>query len=264
MIVALVALVAATAGNAIADGVNAVVSSVKANQVTSRHVKNGTLRLVDFRRADRTSLRGARGLQGPQGPQGPQGAQGAQGAQGPAGTPDGYTKTEADAKFIDTTEKAADADALDGTDSDDFVAGDSAISWTVVTRADDTAEVKAADLGDIGEYYVTCGAAGLMGDRVVNTTGTDLDYARTITANATATDSSGAAILANNDITPGGSTSAAHGMTLQLFRPSAFLLGSTDSVTLIVNATNGGTECRWHIQIIHGEGDGGLIFIPPR
>ena len=264
MVVALIALVAATCGNAIADGVKAVASAVGKDQVTSRSVKNNTLQLVDFKRSERSKLRGARGPQGPAGPQGAQGAQGPQGpqgAQGPAGTPDGYTKTEADEKFIDTTEKAADSNLLDGTDSDDFVAGDSAIDWAVATRNDNTAEGnRVIDLGDIGELFVTCGAAGAMTVRIHNTTNVVLEYVRTITENNAATDSFGGTIAADGNVTPGGTLTSPYSMTFQLLRPRPSIFGSADHVTVIVGATNTGTECRWHIQVIHGESDS--IVIP--
>ena len=120
MIVALIALVAATAGNAIADQVTAAVSALKANSVTSTSVKNGSLLVKDFKKSELKKLTGKTGKAGATGATGPAGAAG---PQGPAGTPDGYTKTEADAAFLGKTAKADDADKLDGNDSSAFVQG---------------------------------------------------------------------------------------------------------------------------------------------
>jgi hypothetical protein len=84
-------------------------TQLKTSAVTSAKVRDGSLRLRDFRRADRpTGTRGdrgpagARGAAGPAGPRGEAGAQGPRGEagpQGPAGTPDGYTRTQADDRF---------------------------------------------------------------------------------------------------------------------------------------------------------------------
>src|SRR6267378_553088 len=50
--------------------------------ITSKDIKNGTIRLEDLSPATRAALNGA---SGPQGPQGAPGAPGVQGPQGPAG-----------------------------------------------------------------------------------------------------------------------------------------------------------------------------------
>ena len=81
MIVALIALVAATAGNAIADQVTAAVSALKANSVTSKSVKNGSLLVKDFKKSELKKLTGKAGKTGATGPAG------AAGPQGPAGRP---------------------------------------------------------------------------------------------------------------------------------------------------------------------------------
>jgi hypothetical protein len=56
-------------------------------KVTSKDIKNGTIRLVDVNKRAKAKLRGKRGLKGPRGRAGPRGTQGitAQGLQGPAG-----------------------------------------------------------------------------------------------------------------------------------------------------------------------------------
>ena len=73
LLIALVVLaVAATSGSAVAGSL-----------ITSKQIKDGTLKYKDVDKGARTQLKGATG---PQGPQGPQGAQGQPGpATGPAG-----------------------------------------------------------------------------------------------------------------------------------------------------------------------------------
>jgi hypothetical protein len=147
MIVALVALVAAMSGNAVADGVTAVASALKKGSITSKHVKDRSLRIVDIRVADRKKLRGQQGPQGPQGPTGPQ---------GPAGTPDGYTKTEADGKFLGKTEKAADSNELDGKDSSEFMGGRGAVGYAHRLMDEGQGTVDFIPVSGIGTLRATC------------------------------------------------------------------------------------------------------------
>jgi hypothetical protein len=63
-------------------------SATAAFVVTSRHIKNGTIQMVDISAKAKRALKGNRGLRGFTGAPGPQGAQGpagANGAPGPAG-----------------------------------------------------------------------------------------------------------------------------------------------------------------------------------
>jgi hypothetical protein len=60
-------------------------AQLEANAVTSPKVKPGSLMLSDFRRSERSRLRGARGRHGAQGPPGTPGAQGVPGPEGPQG-----------------------------------------------------------------------------------------------------------------------------------------------------------------------------------
>jgi hypothetical protein len=99
MVVAMTALLVATAGSAVANhgkrhGPPGLVNSVDVqnNSLTGADVKNKSLTPADFR----GSVRGARGARGAAGPpgsqgspgaQGPPGIQGAQGIQGPGGPP---------------------------------------------------------------------------------------------------------------------------------------------------------------------------------
>jgi hypothetical protein len=89
MVVACVALAVALGGTSFATVSTLIpqrsVGTVQLqdNAVTSRKVRNFSLRLWDFKRG--TLVRGPRGLRGFPGPQGPAGVQGPAGAQGPAG-----------------------------------------------------------------------------------------------------------------------------------------------------------------------------------
>ena len=118
MIVACIALVAAFAGNAVADSVDAVISALKPNSVTGKVVKNGSLTLADFSKKERAKLVGKTGKTGAAGSARARRARRARPARR-----DGYTKTEADAAFLGKTSKAADADKLDGIDSTGFIQG---------------------------------------------------------------------------------------------------------------------------------------------
>jgi Collagen triple helix repeat (20 copies) len=106
MAVALIALLAALSGSAVA-----------ASLITSKQIKDGTIQKRDLSKNARAAFKGSRGpagAQGPkgdQGPQGPQGAQGSQGDPGPRGFPgrdgaDGAAGIAGSAKayaFIDPT-----------------------------------------------------------------------------------------------------------------------------------------------------------------
>jgi hypothetical protein len=87
MFVALLALFVALGGSSYAalqlpkGSVGA--RQLKTNSVTSPKVKPGSLLVSDFRRSQRSRLRGPAGPQGPQGLLGPQGLQGQQGVPGP-------------------------------------------------------------------------------------------------------------------------------------------------------------------------------------
>ena len=77
LLVAIVAVVLASAGSAVA-----------ARLITSRDIRNGTIKLVDMSPAARTQLQGPRG---PRGVAGPVGVAGPAGPQGPTGTPEPWT-----------------------------------------------------------------------------------------------------------------------------------------------------------------------------
>jgi hypothetical protein len=74
MVVALLALVMATTGSAVA-----------ASLITSKQIKDGTIQTKDISKKARKALKGNRGAQGPAGAAGPQGPKGDAGAAGAAG-----------------------------------------------------------------------------------------------------------------------------------------------------------------------------------
>jgi hypothetical protein len=85
LVLAVIALLVAMSGNAIADGVTAVAAKLKKDAVTSREIKNGSVRLTDINKKDRVALKGATGAAGAAGATGPAGAKGATGATGAQG-----------------------------------------------------------------------------------------------------------------------------------------------------------------------------------
>jgi hypothetical protein len=87
LIVALVALMAALGGTAVAGSLISG-KQIARNAITSRHVKDGSLQLSDLAPRMRSAMsKPTRGPQGPIGPQGQQGLQGKAGPQGPQGLP---------------------------------------------------------------------------------------------------------------------------------------------------------------------------------
>lgn len=84
MVIATVALFVALGGTAVAAR----------SLITSRDIKNGTIRLVDIAPATKKALRGQIGPQGPAGPTGAQGAQGRVGPTGPAGAPGAFAPSK--------------------------------------------------------------------------------------------------------------------------------------------------------------------------
>ena len=74
MVVAVIALIAAMGGSAVA-----------ASLITSKQIKNGTIQTADISKKAKRALKGNRGPAGPAGPVGPAGPAGAQGAKGETG-----------------------------------------------------------------------------------------------------------------------------------------------------------------------------------
>ncbi|HWI71749.1 MAG TPA: collagen-like protein [Baekduia sp.] len=85
IVIAVIALIAAMSGSAVADGVHAVAAKLKKGAVTTREIKDGSVRLADINKQDRASLKGAAGAPGAKGDTGAAGPKGATGANGEAG-----------------------------------------------------------------------------------------------------------------------------------------------------------------------------------
>ena len=167
MIVAILALCVALGGSAVAAK---KIKLAPKNTVNSTSVVNNSLKLQDFKKSERTKLKGDKGDQG---------------IQGPAGTPDGYTKTEADGKFLGKGDKAADADKLDGRDSTQFMGGQGAVSYgkRVLNLGD---SVTLLTMDGLGTIEVSCSGttATVTGEvRFRNTSGRTAEVMEDYTVN---------------------------------------------------------------------------------
>jgi hypothetical protein len=87
IVIAVIALIAAMSGSAVADGVHAVAAKLKKGAVTTREIKDGSVRLADINKKDRATLKGATGAAGAKGDTGAAGAKGEAGTTGAAGAP---------------------------------------------------------------------------------------------------------------------------------------------------------------------------------
>lgn len=83
MIIAVVALIAALGGTATAASGLISGKKIKPNTITSKQIKNRSIKLVDIQPKTVKKLRGAKGERGPAGPQGPQGEPGPAGVVNP-------------------------------------------------------------------------------------------------------------------------------------------------------------------------------------
>jgi hypothetical protein len=209
---------------------------VKNNSLTGSDIKNGSVAAGDLSKAakkalgGKTGARGAAGPAGPQGPQGPAGAAGAQGPagpqgpQGPAGTPDGYTKGEADAKF-----RAA---AL--------------TNWNWIDRTENSAQVRLIRLADYGEVKATCGAGGQKNLRLGNGGFDVIDFAATTVRENGATTIGEGSVAVNADVSVQGSTDD-YMVTIQARG------GADDFSTVTITATDDGSNCHFRAQTVDHE-----------
>jgi hypothetical protein len=126
-VIATIAIFIALGGSSYA-AVKITGKQVKDSSLTGADIRNGSLRAVDLRRSDFQG--GAQGNPGAKGDTGPRGDPGAKGETGTVDTSNFYPKSESDALFLNKTEKAADADRLDGRDSTEFVLGPGRIRST--------------------------------------------------------------------------------------------------------------------------------------
>lgn len=183
-VIAIVALVVALDGNAIAAEVHAVIERLKPNSVTSVTVKDGTLLLKDFKASQRSKLIG------PAGAPGPRGAPGQPGDPGPPGITDAYTKAQSDAQYLAVGGTAANAQELDGIDSTGFVQGGGTDVYGLLSKPVGAASSVLDNVPELGQISVSCQAGGGSSDGLVayqNTSSrtTSLTYAITHSGAAT-------------------------------------------------------------------------------
>ena len=273
LVIAVIALIAATSGNAIADGVTAVAAKLGKGSVSSREVKDGSLTLADFKAKERAKLKGAKGADGGTGAKGaagatgPAGPAGATGPQGPAGTPNGYTKTEADGKFLATAGKAADSEKLDGIDSSGFVHGDGALDYNFQYLTGTASNANFLTIPDIGHISVACtsGSPEALAFTVVNDTSQTISYNYSIAGNAAAAQVGGRDIVSGASFNHNLSTVDSQAV-LQLSRKSGTLISTNDVATVVLSAISnplGHTDqCGFQGHVISGEGGTALVFTP--
>jgi len=263
MIVALLALCVALGGSALAatssGGGPASAAKKKKklapkNSVNSAAVINNSLKLADFKASERSKLKGDKGDKGDQ---------------GPAGTPDGYTKTEADGRFLGKTDKAADSEKLDGKDSSEFVQGDGSQSFRQGVFNDAFTSSNFMELPGIGHLEFTCGSP--MSLKFVNDTGDAVQFVENFMS-----DGQAALSLASNELAASGGqypTNLGTGPTqivaqFRRFHSLGIGISNQDSVTLILSADrgapgDGATQCRVIAQVVHGHADTNLLVILP-
>lgn len=254
MIVALIALVAATAGNAIADQVTATVSALKANSVTSKSVKNGSLLVKDFKKSELKKLTGKTGATGATGAAGPQGPV------GPAGTPNGYTKTEADAAFLGKTAKADDAEKLDGIDSSGFVQGGGVQDDSFVNLSTSTTSDPFLKIPGLGHIVAGCDGSSNPTASYVNDSGGTVNIQQTFIKDA-------AVPVVDAGTVANGATQVNNGAglnglwTLQLQKGTVFT-GSSRATVILGKFFTGG-KCRIQAQLLGSSSAGFILNLPP-
>lgn len=254
MIVALIALVAATAGNAIADQVTAAVSALKANSVTSKSVKNGSLLAKDFKKSELKKLTGKTGKTGATGATG---ATGPAGPAGPAGTPNGYTKTEADAAFLGKTAKADDADKLDGIDSSGFVQGGGVQDDSFVSLSANGTSDPFLKIPGLGRLTASCSAGTLPTVTYVNDSGGTTNY----TSSRFSTSGN---VFQQNTLADAGtfSSGTAEGLwILQIQKGTLFAGSSRATVMISLGVLN--SKCRIQAQLQGSSSAGFILNLPP-
>jgi hypothetical protein len=230
MIVALVALCAVLGGSAVAA--KKIVRAPK-NSVNSAAVINNSLRLKDFKKSERAKLKGAKG------------------DTGLAGTPDGFTKAEADGRFLGGTAKAADADKLDGVDASGYTQGGGSQQSGFRILADGTNVSDLVALPGIGSIGVHCGSSMSL-DLAISS---DVSDAVQWEENDNGTLSSHTSVAGSGVSFLLGSTS--HQITAQFHRshaPSIAVI-EQDNVTLIMSIFRGASgdnasDCRVHAQVV--------------
>jgi hypothetical protein len=259
MIVALLALCVALGGSAIAatssssdPSANAAKKKKKVklapkNSVNSAAVINGSLKLGDFKSSERAKLKGDPG---------------AQGVQGPAGTPDGYTKTEADGKFLGKADKAADSNLLDGKDSTDYIQGEGSVLSAFRIFADATNSNNFIALPGIGHVEFNCGNP--MSVIFANDSNDDMQWEMTENGTLSSHNTgNGATFNDNLGVVDTQITAQFH-----RFHSIGVGLSNQDNVTLIMTMFRGAigdaaTSCRVHAQVIHNHAATSFVVLLP-
>jgi hypothetical protein len=263
MIVALLALCVALGGSAIAatSGGGSPASAAKKkrklapkNSVNSAAVINNSLKLGDFKKSERSKLKGDKGDQG---------------IQGPPGTPDGYTKTEADGRFLGKADKAADSEKLDGRDSSEFIQGEGSQSFRQGVFNDAFTSNNFMELPGIGHLEFTCAAA--MDLKFVNDSADPVQF-----MSNTMGDGQASLSVASNELAASGGsfpTNLAGGPTqvvaqFRRFHSVGLGISNQDSVTLVLSADrgapgDGATQCRVIAQVMHGHSALNLAVLLP-
>lgn len=262
LVIAVIALIAATSGNAIADGVTAVAAKLGKNSVTSREVKNGSLTLSDFKSSERTKLKGAdgaTGAKGATGATGPAGPAGPTGPQGPAGTPDGYTKAEADAAFLGKSAKAADSEQLDGIDSGGFLHGSGGTTYNHATVNSGASNANFLKLGDIAHLEANC-TAGSPNLNLVSDAA-NVQYAVTILRNAANPALAAATLAASGDNQVMNLAGVDGIVQIQLWRGGTALLQSNDIETATISV-QAGSPCTYTGHNLDGHRESLIIALP--
>ena len=259
MIVALLSLCVALGGSAIAatssggDPATAAAKKKKLapkNSVNSAAVINNSLKLGDFKKSERAKLKGDTG------------AQGAQGIQGPAGTPDGYTKTEADGKYLGKTEKAADSNLLDGKDSSDYIQGEGSVLSNFRVFDDATSSNNFIALPGIGRIEIDC--ANPMSITFRNQSADNVQWERNNNGAINSAETGpGATFNINLGTTDTQITAQFH-----RFHSNGVLSSNQDNATLVITMFRGAvgdplTSCRVHAQVVHNHAATSILAVLP-
>jgi len=280
MVVAMLALMVALSGTAVADE---VVTAAK-NLITGAQVEDGSLSLQDFDSKARAEIAAAkkkkalRGRRGPRGLRGPAGAAGAQGATGPAG-PSAVAALDTSA-FLAATGKAVDADKLDGVDSAGFLgAGAKAADADKLDGVDSAGYIKGR--GSIGfnrrqqtsttfpgtfATHLTIPGIGRIETRCGDALGILLPSAsaRFVNASGGTLDAVIGAVFAS--LADGGAQDTGFAFGIDVARTVIWqvgrgtgLIGGTDIATIVVTMIShpgGADNCRFQAQAIQQDSPG--------
>lgn len=213
MVVALLALCVALGGSAIA-----ATKLAPKNSVNSASVINNSLRLADFKKSERAKLKGAKGDQG---------------VQGPAGTPDGYTKTEADGRYL------AKSDASGLTQG----AGSQTSVFKVLPQSNEKANLT---LPGIGTFSFTCASTMAYGFGPPADGGDHVlwelsDNGSTPSAHDTPAGANYAAVFVG----------ANHLIVAQFHRTAG--TAGENNATLVMSVNQGASDCRVHMQLVDSQ-----------